>query len=128
MQRNRWYYFLFIITIIGLGLGSRTASVPAFIYPYLGDYLYATMMYFIVAFLFPFQKPLKVAILSVSICYAIEVFQLYDAAWINAIRKSRLGALVLGSGFLWSDMVSYTLGAGTGWLLESHVFTRWMKQ
>lgn len=120
MQRNRGYYFLLIIAIILMGLGSRTPIIPEFIYPYLGDYLYAVMMYFIIAFIFPSYKATTIALISVSICYGIEVFQLYEADWILTIRKSRLGALILGAGFLWSDLVSYSFGASTGWLLERY--------
>ena len=109
---------MFIALTIGLGLGSRTSIIPDFIYPYLGDYLYAVMMYFIVAFLLPKFNSSKVAIISVAVCYCIEILQLYDAEWINNIRGMRLGALVLGSGFLWSDILSYTFGAATLWLLE----------
>lgn len=30
--------------------------------------------------------------------------------WINAIRKTTIGALVLGHGFLWMDLISYFIG------------------
>ena len=32
--------------------------------------------------------------------------------------RTRIGALMLGRGFLWSDLVCYTVGVGTGWLGE----------
>ena len=45
------------------------------------------------------------------VCYAIEGSQLCHAPWIDTIRHTRLGALVLGYGFLWSDIICYTVGA-----------------
>lgn len=118
MQRNRLHYLLFIFLTIGLGLLSRTAFIPDWIYPYLGDMLYALMFFFIVGFLFPRTSTLKVTLISIGFCFLIELSQLYQADWINAIRSYRLGGLVLGYGFLWSDLVSYTVGGVIGGLLE----------
>ncbi len=44
--------------------------------------------------------------------------QLYHAEWIDSIRATTLGGLVLGYGFLWSDLVAYTIGVGIGFLFE----------
>ena len=44
--------------------------------------------------------------------------QLYHAEWIDNIRATTLGGLVLGYGFLWSDLVAYTIGVGVGFLLS----------
>lgn len=121
MLRNRSLYLFLVLVTIVVGLLSRTRFVPDVIYPYVGDYLYAVMVFFIIGFLFPTKNSLKVALVSVFICYLIEFLQLYQAEWINAVRSSTLGALVLGSGFLWSDIICYTFGGITGYLLE-HIF------
>lgn len=42
--------------------------------------------------------------------YGIELSQLYHALWIDAIRNTTLGGLIIGFGFLWSDLVCYTIG------------------
>ena len=116
--RNRTLYFFLIISTIGIGLASRAAFSPDFIKAYAGDPLYALMVFFIIGFLFPKYSSLKVAILCLATCYTIELSQLYQADWINEIRRSRLGALVLGFGFLWSDILSYSVGALAGFGLE----------
>lgn len=118
MQRNRLYYLLFIFLTIGLGLLSRTRFVPDWLYPYLGDILYALMFFFIIGFLFPKLSTLRVVLVSIGFCFLIELSQLYQADWINTLRSYRLGGLVLGYGFLWSDLVSYTFGGVVGGLLE----------
>jgi len=48
----------------------------------------------------------------------IEMSQLYQAEWINNIRHTTLGGLILGQGFLWSDIVAYTAGVIIGALFE----------
>jgi len=61
--------------------------------------------------LFPADDHRRLAATALVISFAVEVSQLYHAEWIDGIRETRLGALTLGSGFLWSDLVCYTLGS-----------------
>ena len=44
------------------------------------------------------------------LCFLLEFSQLYQVKWINNIRKTGPGKLVLGQGFLWSDLLAYSLG------------------
>jgi len=118
VKRNRVLYVFLVIATIAIGLASRANFSPAFIKAYAGDILYALMVYFILAFLFPRKSSLKIALLCVLSCYAIEFSQLYQADWINEIRNTRLGGLILGYGFLWSDLLSYLAGALAGLGME----------
>jgi hypothetical protein len=119
-SRNRIHYLFFIILAIGFGLFSRSRFIPDLIYPYLGDLLYCLMFYFIIGFLFPKIKSVNVLLYCVAICFVIEVSQLIKVDWLNEIRNTTLGKLTLGSGFLWSDLVSYTLGGLVGFELEPY--------
>ena len=124
MKRNRKIYFILIIFTIALGLLSRTSIIPTIIYPYLGDYLYTILWFFIIGFLFPKMESFKVAIISIITCYAIEFLQFYQADWINHIRSYKIGGLILGYSFLWSDIISYTFGGITGWILEKYIIKK----
>jgi len=53
-----------------------------------------------------------------SLSVAVELSQLYHAPWIDPIRRTTLGGLVLGFGFLWSDLACYAAGGGLGVLIE----------
>ena len=116
--RNRLHYFILTILIIALGLFSRSTYIPELIYPYLGDVLYTFMFFFIFGFIFPKWNSMKIAILSIFTCYCIELTQLIQADWMLHIRSYRIGGLILGFGFLWSDIVSYTIGGLLGFILE----------
>ena len=107
MKSKRVKYFMLICIIIILGLVSRKISfVPLFV----GDILWAIMILFIIQFLF-IDIELKVLFLvSLMICYMVEISQLYQVDWLNNIRMTTPGRLVLGQGFLWSDIISYTVG------------------
>jgi len=116
---GRYKYGLLIIATIILGLLSRhIAGVPLFI----GDVLWATMICFGFRFLFIAKPTRFIVIASLVFCYAIEFSQLYQAPWINNIRHTVIGALVLGEVFCWGDMLSYTagvaIGLGVEWLLK----------
>ena len=119
-KRNRLLYALFTIVIIILGLGSRKLAfaLPHLLNAYLGDALWALMIFTGFGFLFPKIDTKKVTFISLLFCYGIEVSQLYHAEWIDSIRATALGGLVLGYGFLWSDLVAYTIGVGIGMFCE----------
>ncbi|WHY26659.1 DUF2809 domain-containing protein [Bacillus wiedmannii] len=120
MKRNRLLYALFTIVVIILGLCSRkfAFTLPHLLNDYLGDALWACMIFTGFGFLFPKIDTKKLAFISLLFCYGIELSQLYHAKWIDSIRATTLGGLVLGYGFLWSDLVAYTIGVGIGMFCE----------
>lgn len=107
MKGNRLSYLFIIFTVILLGLFSRkTILIPLFV----GDLLYAVMIYFGIRFLFFHQNSIKSAMIALIICYCIESLQLYHADWMIALRTTIFGRYVLGQGFLWSDITAYSFG------------------
>lgn len=118
IHRSRIIYALAIIIVIILGLASRRYPFPSLIAAYAGDTLWALMVFFIVGFLFPTFSTIKIAIIALSFSFCIEFSQLYHEPWIDAIRQYRLVALIIGHGFLWSDLVCYTIGIMLGALIE----------
>lgn len=118
MKNKRLQYFIIILIVITSGIISR--KIP-FIPFFIGDLLYAVMVYFIFRMLFLKISSLQTAILSLAFCILIECFQLYQAEWIIEIRKTFLGHLVLGEGFLWSDLLAYFLGTIMAILLDTNI-------
>jgi hypothetical protein len=118
--RSRVTYFLAAMVTIILGIGSRTypSVLPDLMVKHCGDALWAAMIYFGVRMLFIRMSCLKALLLSLGFCYAIECSQLYQAAWINNIRSTLIGGLILGKGFLFSDLVRYSAGAATAYILD----------
>ncbi|TXR62402.1 DUF2809 domain-containing protein [Bacillus sp. AR18-7] len=119
-KRNRLLYATFTIIVIILGLSSRkfAFALPELLNDYLGDALWALMIFIGFGFLFPKIETKKLTFISLIFCYGIEMSQLYHAEWIDNIRATTLGGLVLGYGFLWSDLVAYTIGVEVGFLFE----------
>jgi Protein of unknown function (DUF2809) len=113
--KARVKYFALIIAVIIIGLLSREFSIIPL---WIGDVLWATMVFFMVRFLFISSSIKKVSIISLAFCYAVEFSQLYQAGWIDNIRHTLFGRLVLGDTFLWGDLLSYTIGIVIGILFE----------
>lgn len=114
-QKNRISYFLVTLLVIFLGIVSRKIEgIPTFI----GDILYAVMIYFGIRFLFFSLPRIQSMLLALLFCYCIEFQQLYRAEWILNLRNSTLGHYVLGQGFLWSDLVFYTIGITVAYFMD----------
>lgn len=112
MKNERCIYLAVTFAIMVLGLASRKYGdvLPEFIAEYSGDTLWAAMVYWGIRFLFPSISIVKSVVISLLFSYCIEISQLYQADWANIVRSTTLGALIFGHGFLWSDMICYTVG------------------
>lgn len=113
MKRKRVHFALLVFLTILLGLTSRSHSAL-----YIGDTLWALMVFFLMGFIWQRKKTINVGILALVFSYGIELSQLYQAPWINSIRHTTLGGLILGYGFLWSDLICYSIGILLGMCLE----------
>lgn len=118
--RNRFVYILATLGVILAGLVSRRypATFPAALGKYPGDALWALMLFTALGAMLPTSPTRKLAALALGIAYVVEFTQLYQADWINAIRATTPGHLVLGSAFGWGDLVAYTVGVGLGAAFE----------
>ena len=125
-SRPRSLYAILLAITVALGLGSRRygAALPDVIARYAGDALWATMVMWIYALILPRASTARLAILALATAYAVELSQLLRASWLNVARESRVGALVLGQGFLWSDLVCYAVGVGIGVMLDAPWFRK----
>ena len=119
-KRNRLVYAIMITIVIILGLLSRKMVnlLPDFLNIYLGDALWALMIFIGFGFIFTKLKTKAVALMGLSFCYFIELSQLYHAIWIENIRKTTLGGLTLGYVFSWSDLLGYAIGISIGVIIE----------
>jgi hypothetical protein len=108
-----------------LGISSRRYAdfLPSSVAAYAGDTLWAWAAFLGIGLILPGASTLLVAALALTFSVVIEISQLYHAPWIDSIRHTTLGGLILGYNFLASDLLCYTLGVGLGVLLESAIFS-----
>ncbi len=83
----------------------------AIIRPYGGDFLVVIFLYcFVMSFI---QLPVIPAAIGVLLfAYAVEGAQYLHLIDVLGLSQSRAAQLILGSTFMWGDMLAYTLGAG----------------
>lgn len=105
-------------TLVGLASRRYRPHLPSFIGEYSGDVLWALMLFLVVSFAFAGRPLFQRCIVSLVLAFAVEVSQLYHSPWIDGIRSTTLGGLVLGFGFLWSDLVCYMVGVAAGVLAD----------
>src|SRR5215469_13706370 len=100
-RRNPVLWIALILLAIVLGIGSRRLGhrLPGVVAAYAGDTLWATVAFLGIGLLLPRAGLGQVAVLAWLFALLIELSQLYHAPWIDALRHTTLGGLVLGYGF-----------------------------
>jgi hypothetical protein len=117
MRRKRLAYAGWIALVIAAGLASRSSGatfLPDFVATYAGDTLWALMVFLGLGFLFPRARTVVLAGAALGIAFAVEFSQLWEVDWLDRIRATRLGALVLGKGWVATDLLCYAVGVGIG--------------
>jgi hypothetical protein len=120
MKRSRITYLIAAIVVVMLGLSSRRYSrlLPEFLARYAGDTLWALTAFLGIGMLFPRWSTLRVCVTALLFAFIIELSQLYHSPWLDRIRDTKVGGLILGYSFLWSDLLCYGIGITIGCILE----------
>ena len=120
IQRSRAVYAALAVIVIGCGLLWRSGFLPlsSFLSKYGGDSLWALVVFLCFGFAFRRSSTGLIALVAVCFAWSIEFLQLYHAPWIEAIRPTLFGRLVLGASFNSPDLLAYVLGIAIGALSE----------
>jgi hypothetical protein len=119
-RRNPLVWLLLIASTSALGIGSRRFHhvLPEILAAYAGDTFWALAVFLLIGLVMPAASTWSVAMLAMALSVLVEVSQVYHAPWIDSIRRTTLGGLILGYGFLWSDLACYAVGVGLGAMTE----------
>lgn len=101
---------LLILCAAGLLVRSRHAVSPSFLTTYFPDAAWTMAVYCGFGLLFCRDARLHFP-LALGVSFLVELSQLWHTPFLEALRSTTLGGLVLGYGFLWSDLVCYAVGA-----------------
>jgi hypothetical protein len=110
--RSRLLYAAITAAVIGIGIASRRfpGLFPAVLGKYPGDALWAMMIFSCLGTVLSHKSARKLGAYALLISFAVEFSQLCQAPWINAIRGTTAGRLILGSTFSWGDLIAYAVG------------------
>jgi hypothetical protein len=118
-QLRRIYLLLIPLAIVSaFATRSDAPSIPAFVAEYGGDTLWAWMVFMVIRLFTTRWAIWKSAAMALTIAYGCEISQLYHAPWIDTMRSYRVGVILLGNCFVWSDLVCYSVGILAGAFAE----------
>jgi hypothetical protein len=105
------------------GLASRRFRhvLPHALGEYGGDALWATAVFFGLRLVRADARRPLTAAGALGIAVAVELSQLAHPAWLDALRHQPGVGLILGYGFVSSDLVCYAAGVALGWILDAGV-------
>ena len=124
IRRERVWYALALLFVILLGIASRQFPYifPIALGKYPGDALWTIAVYLLCCIILPKTPAYKIAGIALLISFLDEISQLYQAPWINEIRRTYPGHVILGSGFSMADLVAYTVGTALAYIAEQGAF------
>ncbi|MDO4201873.1 MAG: DUF2809 domain-containing protein [Bacteroidales bacterium] len=96
-----------IIVLIPLGLYSRHLK---WIPKETGDALWAMMVFCLWRIILVKQSLRLVAIISLTHSFLVEFSQILRWSWLVSFRSTFIGHMMLGQGFLWTDLLAYLIG------------------
>lgn len=102
---------LLLAATVTLGLASRSTAARLLLGEYPGDALYAAAATWAWFLLRPTLAAWQAGTLAVAATALVELQQLLVWPWLVELRQTRLGALLLGQGFQWQDLLAYLVGA-----------------
>lgn len=123
MQKYRRHLLLSLAFIIPLGLLTKfyRGGGQAWLNNSFGGIPYEIFWMLLVALIWPRERPGAIALLVFSTTSLLEFLQLWQPGWLQAMRATLPGRLVLGNTFIWSDFLYYAIGCFVGWL-----WLRWL--
>jgi hypothetical protein len=109
---RRMRYLALAIGTIAVGVivhldGSRLPRVPRDI---LGDALWAMMIVWWMGVAAPLVRLRTRGLAAFAVCVAVELSQRYHSPFVDALRRTVPGHLVLGSGYEPRDFLAYAVG------------------
>jgi hypothetical protein len=110
-RRRRPVALACLFAATALGLLSRRCPLPGLFAEYTGDGLYTVAVFFALAVVAPAATTLALSAGAFGFSAGIECLQLLPWPWLADLRATAFGALVLGQGFQWQDLLAYGLGA-----------------
>ena len=109
--------------LVPIGLGTKIYAGPGadVVRASVGGALYVAFFCLAALVVWPRARPWVVSASVLGATCLVEVLQLWHPAWLEAIRATTPGGLLLGSAFGWEDFPWYGVGAllGLGALLAA---------
>lgn len=91
-------------------------GLPPLFAKYGGSVLWGAMVFFVIAALLPKLRLAVLAGLAAGVAAGVEFSQLVHVDWLDAVRRTTMGALLLGRTFSWWDIAAYWGGVAAAYV------------
>ena len=85
---------------------------------YAGDACWAMAAYAVIRLIVPEGSIARVAIAAILAAWIVELTQLIRFQWLDEARAETMLGLLIGRGFVWSDLLVYVVGVGFAAMIE----------
>ena len=124
MNRKAFLWILILLIPIGLSTKFYRGVFEDWVHLYAGDIFYPMFWYVLLRMLWGNTSRFWCAVLVLSFCTLIEVSQLWKPSFLQVLRQTFVGAVILGSGFDWLDLVYYVAGIGLAVGIEQWITSK----
>jgi hypothetical protein len=107
-----------VTILLGLAVHWRGGALSPVVRDVLGDALWAAMAAWGIAAVTPAIRLSRRAAVALALCFVVELSQLVHWPALDALRRTTMGRLALGSGFDPRDFAAYAAGVLSAVLLE----------
>lgn len=114
----RWRYLLAAVLVVPIGLLTRAQPLASYVPAYTGDALWSMELYFVLRTIAPRARLERAALLCFALSVLVELSQLWHPPWLDALRRTTIGHLLLGQGFNAIDLVCYAIGTVIAYALD----------
>lgn len=105
----RVYYLLLSVLLLGVEIYIG-ACTHGWVRTSLGDILVIPLIYCLVRIFLPTALPRTMPLLMCGVGFAAEIGQYFKLYQILGFAPGSLGAIILGTGFTWDDLLCYLAG------------------
>ena len=122
-RSGRVVYWTVAAVCVSLGLMGRQLDVP-WLANHLGGFFYVFFWSCLILGAFPRQRPGPLVGFVLAATCGLEFLQLWHPPFLESVRATRPGAMLLGTTFLWEDFPAYFVGALAAWALSAFILAR----
>ena len=117
-RQFRIIIFICLIFLVPLGLASKVYQGPLkeWVNDFFGDILYESFWILLTILIWPNLSPVKAAFSVFIATSFIEILQLWQPPFLQAIRATFIGRTLLGTTFVWWDFPHYFVGCAMTWV------------
>jgi hypothetical protein len=108
--RLRYGIIAILTAAVGMAVHLHAGWLPHAIHDMLGDALWAATVYWMVSVAVPRARRRWRLIAALGICIVVELSQLWHPQWLDSVRDTLAGHLLLGSDFDPRDLLAYAIG------------------